>query len=116
MCSGHIDFGQWNETKSNWEDTVIEFEMKETPLSQAVVCRRHMDDDSEKMLDLQEIEIHSPPLKGILAQISPLWKDLVIGSDQFISTQWPFHAFFWHWNAHQAACEPQEVDTNEIAD
>ena len=72
-----------------------------------------MDDDNEEKLDFDEIEIHSPPLKGLLAQTFPLWKDLVTGSDQFISTQWPFYAFVWHWYAHQAACEPQEADSNK---
>jgi hypothetical protein len=67
-----IDLGQWNESKSNWEDTVIEFETNETPLSEAVVWRRHMDGNHEKKLDFEEIEIHSQVLKDLLAQTSPL--------------------------------------------
>jgi hypothetical protein len=67
-----IDLGQWNESKSNWEDTVIEFETNETPLSKAVVWRRHMEGNNEKKLDFEEIEIHSQVLKDLLAQTSPL--------------------------------------------
>jgi hypothetical protein len=73
-----------------------------------------MEDNNEKKLDFEEIEIHSQVLKDLLAQTSPLWKDLVTGSDPFISARWPFHEFVWNWDAHQAACEPQKADSDDI--
>ena len=99
---------------SKWGDIDSTFDPSTNDAKIPATFRRHLNGDNEKVIDFEEVEVHSRELKDLLLKTSIHWEEMVNESDQSLSVHSPFYKFVQDWDAHEESCEPRDSDNEEL--
>lgn len=72
-----------------------------------------MDAENEKKIAFEEIEITSPALQSLVAEVDPWWQDVVTEGTRPVTVGSPFSPFVWAWDDYVRACAPNANDNPE---